>query len=958
MDQLPAGKLINNRYTVINLVGSGSFASVYKVHDTKLNVTKALKIFPLNDNLEHNFIKLKSEAQNLAQINHQNVIKVYDFDKTDDFFYLDIEFVDGKSLHELIINEQEIDEKKVALEIAEGLLIAHKNGILHKDIKPENILLTNNGAVKISDFGISSAKNEFINDEDNYGSKAYCAPEILKNERAGKASDIFSFGVTLHQLFYHKHPFKIIDGNTDYKISDKLKDSNEPIAEIIKKCLKFNPEERFSDFDEIIKLLKEDNKSYYHKGNTEKKSDVKTIVIVFLALVVLLPIYIHFLFKLFETETKEVFFDSDQNAIYQNHKNIGHRTATYKFKKNDFIQVKDIDGNILYQFNYSGKNSIDLDFEGNRIYLNDKLVGQNISSKADLPILDKINYLKTSINLSDSDYQNKKIEVLLVDGKADSLQQIPTSVKQLYLSNIHKKINFDDFNKNLNLVEFSSTNCNLDLKKINNIRTISKLEIRSSKVVNQHKIGTLINLERIDLDDTNISSVKSFEKLKKLEELSISNNPKLKNISSLNKLENLKNIEVDKKNYEQQVQKKISFNENSRTKKTSPFPKWFRLIIMLLPLFAIPFILYFLLRKENKDKEIPADNIEKSVSKTSKNVVDLTNFRKAVEQENFIKPENKSAIDYLKIQKKQLSKSELKREQKFVTDNFVTYLNKKIEHKLFESAYSEIIKFEKVVNNRKLKKIKKKIIKKMQFISPIKMKKITGGTYWMGDFTQNTQKIAQPIHSVTLSSFEISETMVTNLQFCEYLNSKNCRNPEKNFKTKNSQIIKRKGKYEPVTPFESYPVFNVNWQAAHDFCKWFGGRLPTESEWEYIARNRGEKILYSSGNIADKSNTNYLVENSKNSWHSLVSVKSFPANHLGIYELSGNLLEWCLDDYDKEYYHHSPKKNPLCRSINGLKVIRGGAWCFPKTKMITFFRGFSKITSKTNFIGFRVAKDI
>jgi len=100
------------------------------------------------------------------------------------------------------------------------------------------------------------------------------------------------------------------------------------------------------------------------------------------------------------------------------------------------------------------------------------------------------------------------------------------------------------------------------------------------------------------------------------------------------------------------------------------------------------------------------------------------------------------------------------------------------------------------------------------------------------------------------------------------------------------------------------------------------------------------------------------VENSKNSWHSLVSVKSFPANHLGIYELSGNLLEWCLDDYDKEYYHHSPKKNPLCRSINGLKVIRGGAWCFPKTKMITFFRGFSKITSKTNFIGFRVAKDI
>jgi formylglycine-generating enzyme required for sulfatase activity len=130
--------------------------------------------------------------------------------------------------------------------------------------------------------------------------------------------------------------------------------------------------------------------------------------------------------------------------------------------------------------------------------------------------------------------------------------------------------------------------------------------------------------------------------------------------------------------------------------------------------------------------------------------------------------------------------------------------------------------------------------------------------------------------------------------------------------------------------------------------------LPTEAEWEFAARNRGHKIIYATGNNISKDVANFLVDKNDSLWHSVFPVKSFPANDLGLYEMSGNILEWCFDWYDKNYYNDSPRDNPRGPRISDAKVIRGGAWCFSMEQTVTYYRGATKPVTRNNFIGFRM----
>ncbi|MDP8269732.1 MAG: serine/threonine-protein kinase, partial [Candidatus Tenebribacter davisii] len=248
LENLPEGHIIDERYEIKEKVGQGGFGSVYRVYDKNMNIDKALKIIPeaVSSDKEAMF-DLQNEAQTMIALNNPNIVRVYDFHKTGDIKFIDMEFVDGKTLTELKLeykNKQVPEEqvKELAVQIASGMSYAHQNGILHKDIKPQNVILTKDNNVKIMDFGIAETVRTSmsrIQNTTSSGTLVYMSPEQIKGKDVGKESDIYSFGAMLYELLSGHPPF--YKGAIEHQIlSEKpepLKKVSDKMNELIMKCL-------------------------------------------------------------------------------------------------------------------------------------------------------------------------------------------------------------------------------------------------------------------------------------------------------------------------------------------------------------------------------------------------------------------------------------------------------------------------------------------------------------------------------------------------------------------------------------------------------------------------------------------------------------------------------------------------------------------------------------------------
>lgn len=250
---------------------------------------------------------------------------------------------------------------------------------------------------------------------------------------------------------------------------------------------------------------------------------------------------------------------------------------------------------------------------------------------------------------------------------------------------------------------------------------------------------------------------------------------------------------------------------------------------------------------------------------------------------------------------------------------------------------------------------------------------VDGGSYFMG--CNQDQEICDPdeipMHEVSIDDFYISRYEITNWQFCVFLNKSGIgQSATKNGKQlisiheQLSQIDFIDGKFIPETGRESYPVVEVSWFGAAAFCKWAGGRLPTEAEWEYAARGgaNSEGYIYSGGNNLD--DIAWHFENSKTpessnlyEGHGTHPVGEKLPNELGIYDMTGNVYEWCFDKYNRDYYGYSPNVNPEGPEQGSSRVLRGGSWGDQSKACRTRYR--VSVGEYTNYFmyGFRFVKD-
>jgi serine/threonine protein kinase/formylglycine-generating enzyme required for sulfatase activity len=268
LENLPVGHIIDERYEIKEKLGQGGFGAVYRAFDKKMNVDKALKVIPEAVTHDRRAMQnLRQEAQTMIRLNHPNIVRVYDFQEQGAVKYIDMEFIDGKSLNERLLDyphqrmpEEEV--KKLALQICEGLDYAHNQNIIHRDIKPQNIMLTKDEQIKITDFGIAETLRtsmSMIQNTSTTGTIMYMSPEQLRGRGITKQSDIYSLGATLYELLNGKAPFYM--GDLTYQILNevpqKLSHISGEMNAILQICLAKEAADRFKNCDELKRAIKE-----------------------------------------------------------------------------------------------------------------------------------------------------------------------------------------------------------------------------------------------------------------------------------------------------------------------------------------------------------------------------------------------------------------------------------------------------------------------------------------------------------------------------------------------------------------------------------------------------------------------------------------------------------------------------------------------------------------------------
>ena len=264
------GSVIGNRYKILEKIGNGGMATVYKALDQILNRYVAVKILREEFTTDEEFIKrFNAEAQSAARLTHPNIVSVYDVGQEYNVYYIVMELIQGKTLKEIIDEDGFLSWKwsiNIAIQIASALEMAHKNNIIHRDIKPHNIMITEDGVAKVTDFGIAKAvSNSTITAfGTTLGSVHYFSPEHARGGYTDSKSDLYSLGVVMYEMVTGKVPF---DADTPVSIALKHMQENpiEPIKinrdipyavnQIIMKAMKKDPNERYQNATEIIKDL-------------------------------------------------------------------------------------------------------------------------------------------------------------------------------------------------------------------------------------------------------------------------------------------------------------------------------------------------------------------------------------------------------------------------------------------------------------------------------------------------------------------------------------------------------------------------------------------------------------------------------------------------------------------------------------------------------------------------------
>lgn len=263
------GTIIGDRYEIQEQVGAGGMADVYRAKDHVLERDVAIKVLKPEFAEDKTFVsKFRQEAQAAAGLEHPNIVNIYDVGFENNLYYIVMEYVQGITLKTYISKKGRLNYKEVlsiAIQVARGIEAAHNKGIIHRDIKPQNIIISNEGKVKVTDFGIAKAASSKTMSTDAMGSVHYISPEQARNGYVTKQSDIYSLGIVMYEMVTGRVPY---DGETAVSIaiqhlqgqmkkpSELVDDVPVSLEHIIEKATQKSPERRYPTMGDLLVDLK------------------------------------------------------------------------------------------------------------------------------------------------------------------------------------------------------------------------------------------------------------------------------------------------------------------------------------------------------------------------------------------------------------------------------------------------------------------------------------------------------------------------------------------------------------------------------------------------------------------------------------------------------------------------------------------------------------------------------
>ena len=264
------GMMIGDRYEILEKIGTGGMSDVYKAKDHKLNRFVAVKVLKQEFSENANFVsKFRIEAQAAAGLMHPNIVNVYDVGEEGGIYYIVMELVEGITLKKYIEKKARLSVKEaisIAIQVSMGIEAAHNNHIIHRDIKPQNIIISKEGKVKVTDFGIAKAATSNTITSNVMGSVHYTSPEQARGGYSDEKSDIYSLGITMFEMLTGRVPF---NGETTVAIAIKHIQEEMPspreyvseipisVEQIVCKCCQKSPDRRYQSMAELITDLKQ-----------------------------------------------------------------------------------------------------------------------------------------------------------------------------------------------------------------------------------------------------------------------------------------------------------------------------------------------------------------------------------------------------------------------------------------------------------------------------------------------------------------------------------------------------------------------------------------------------------------------------------------------------------------------------------------------------------------------------
>lgn len=259
------GTFIANRYEIVGQVGTGGMSDVYKAKDHALGRYVAIKVLKSEFSEDTNFVsKFRTEAQSAAVLEHPNIVNIYDVGSENGIHYIVMEYVEGITLKTYIEKKGQLTYKEalsIAIQVGRGIQAAHAKNIVHRDIKPQNIIISTDGKVKVTDFGIARAVSENTIHSDVMGSVHYASPEQARNGYVSNRSDIYSLGIVMYEMVTGRVPF---DGDSTVAVAiQHLQDEMDPpskyapnlpisLEKIIQKCTQKSPDRRYDSMESLL----------------------------------------------------------------------------------------------------------------------------------------------------------------------------------------------------------------------------------------------------------------------------------------------------------------------------------------------------------------------------------------------------------------------------------------------------------------------------------------------------------------------------------------------------------------------------------------------------------------------------------------------------------------------------------------------------------------------------------